>query len=144
MAIQPFNQMAEQSFGPLGHLAEHSLRPFSSGRSTTAIGCNIDRIERNIESIEAKITKIFKWPKNREDGSDFDDFRTESIGSTRSIFSKIFEWTKNYRIDRINRFNRSIDRSIGSIEGRHDNLASSADWRWCCGRCCGRRRRENC
>ena len=72
-----------------------------AGRSTTALGRNIDRIERNIESIESKIAKIFKRPKNREDGSDFDDFWTESIVSTQSIFSKIFERTKNNRIDRI-------------------------------------------
>ena len=91
-----------------------------AGRSTMALGRNIDRIERNIESIESKITKIFKRPKNREDGSDFDDFWTESIVSTQSIFSKIFERTKNYRIDRIDRIDRldrSIDRSIGSIDG---------------------------
>ena len=36
----------------------------------------------------------------------------------RSIFSKIFEPTKNYRIDRIDRSDRAIDRSIGSIDGR--------------------------
>ena len=58
------------------------------------LGRNIDRIERNIESIESKFAKIFKQPKNREDGSDFDDFWTESIVSTQSIFSKIFERTK--------------------------------------------------
>ena len=60
----------------------------SAGRSTMALGRNIDRIERNIESIESKFAKIFKRPKNREDGSDFDDFWTESIVSTQSIFSK--------------------------------------------------------
>ena len=48
----------------------------SPGRSTTALGRNTDRIERNIESIKSKIIKIFKRPKNREDGSDFDDFWT--------------------------------------------------------------------
>ena len=85
-----------------------------------ALGRNIDRIERNIESIESKFAKIFKRPKNREDGSDFDDFWTESIVSTQSIFSKIFERTKNYRIDRIDRFDRSVDRSIVSIDGRLD------------------------
>ena len=53
-------------------------------------------------------------------GSDFDDFWTESIVSTPSIFSKIFEQTKNYRIDR---FDRSIDRSIGSIDGRRDMIS---------------------
>ena len=79
-----------------------------------ALGRNIDRIERNIESIESKFAKIFKRPKNREDGSDFDDFWTESIVSTQSIFSKIFERTKNYRIDRIDR----IDRLDRSIDGR--------------------------
>ena len=63
-----------------------------------ALGRNIDRIERNIESIESKFAKIFKWPKNCEDGSDFDDFWTESIVSTQSIFSKFFERTKRKNI----------------------------------------------
>ena len=30
--------------------------------------------------------KIFKRPKNREDGSDFDDFWTKSIAATQPIF----------------------------------------------------------
>ena len=99
----------------------------SAGRSPAVVRLSIDRIEKNIESIESKITKIFKRPKNREDGSDFDDFWTESIVSTQSIFSKIFERTKNYRIDRIDRFDRSIDRSIGSIDGRHVYVANIWD-----------------
>ena len=70
----------------------------------------IDRIENH---------QIFKRPKNREDGLDFHNFWTESIVSMRSIFSKIFGRSKNYRIDRINRSDRWIDRSIGSIDGRH-------------------------
>ena len=53
----------------------------SAGRSPAVVRLSIDRIEKNIESIESKITKIFKRPKNREDGSDFDDFLTESIVS---------------------------------------------------------------
>ena len=81
-----------------------------------ALGRNIDRIERNIESIESKFAKIFKRPKNREDGSDFDDFWTESIVSTQSIFSKIFERTKNYRIDRIDQFKWAGDRLIDRID----------------------------
>ena len=89
-----------------------------------ALGRNIDRIERNIESIESKFAKIFKRPKNREDGSDFDDFWTESIVSTQSIFSKIFERTKNYRIDRIDRFDRSIDRSYRSMAALVVNVTS--------------------
>ena len=59
-----------------------------------ALGRNIDRIERNIESIESKITKIFKRPKNREDGSDFGDFWTESTALPQlliSEFSRTFE-----------------------------------------------------
>ena len=60
-----------------------------------ALGCNIDRIEQNIESIKLKFAKKIKRPKNREDGSDFDDFQTESIVSTQSIFSKVFEGMKN-------------------------------------------------
>ena len=63
-----------------------AIVPTFAGRSTMALGRNIDRIERNIESIESKITKIFKRPKNREDGSDFDDFWTKRIVSSRSIF----------------------------------------------------------
>ena len=30
-------------------------------------------------------TEIFKQPKNRKDGSDFDDFRTKKIASTQPI-----------------------------------------------------------
>ena len=89
-----------------------------------ALGRNIDRIERNIESIESKFAKIFKRPKNREDGSDFDDFWTESIVSTQSIFSKIFERTKNYRIDRIDRLDRSIDRSYRSMTALFSEMPS--------------------
>ena len=59
-----------------------------------ALGRNIDRIERNIELIESKFAKKNQRPKKREDGSDFDDFWTESIVSTQSIFSKIFEQMK--------------------------------------------------
>ena len=50
-----------------------------------ALGRNIDRIEWNIESIELKFANM----NNREGGSDFGDFWTESIVSTQSIFSKI-------------------------------------------------------
>ena len=80
------------------------------GWSTMALGRNIDRIERNIESIESKFAKIFKRPKNREDGSDFDDFWTESIVSTQSIFSKIFERKIIESIESIDWIGRSIDR----------------------------------
>ena len=77
-----------------------------------------NRTEYRIDRIE--IRKISKRPKNREDGSDFDDFWTESIVSTQSIFSKTFARTKNYRIDRIDLFDGSvdIDRLIVSIDGR--------------------------
>ena len=76
-----------------------------------ALGRNIDRIERNIESIESKFAKIFKRPKNREDGSDFDDFWTESIVSTQSIFSKILNERKIIEsIELIDSIGRSIDR----------------------------------
>ena len=68
------------------------------GRSATALGRDIDRIERNIEWIESKVAKIFKRPKNCWDTSDFDDFWTESIVSTQSIFSQILERTKNYQM----------------------------------------------
>ena len=36
--------------------------------------------------------------KNREDGSDFDDFLTKSIASPRSSFSKIFAPPKFFRV----------------------------------------------
>ena len=32
----------------------------------------------------------FKWPKNREESSDLDDFLTESIAATRIIIFEIF------------------------------------------------------
>ena len=32
--------------------------------------------------------KNFKWPKNREDSSDFDDFQTKRIVSAQPIFQK--------------------------------------------------------
>ena len=40
----------------------------------------------NLRSVLPNLVKIFKRPKNREDGSDFDDFRTKSIAPTRPIF----------------------------------------------------------
>ena len=83
----------------------------SAGRSTMVLGCNIDRIERNIESIESKFAKIFKRPKNREDGSNCDDFWTESIVSTQSIFSKISNEQKMIEpIESIDSIGWSIDR----------------------------------
>ena len=38
-----------------------------------------------------KMSKIFKQPKNREDGSKFDDFGSKLIASARTIFRKSFE-----------------------------------------------------
>ena len=87
------------------------------GRSTTALGRNIDRIERNIESIESKITKIFKRPKNREDGSDFDDFWTESIRLGEIYLFKNFR-TSEKLSNRSNRSIRSVDRPIDRIDRR--------------------------
>ena len=81
-----------------------------------ALGGNIDRIERNIESIESKFAKIFKRPKNREDGSDFDNFWTESIVSTQSIFSKFFDRKIIESLESIDSIGRSINR-IASIDG---------------------------
>ena len=40
---------------------------------------------------------IFKWLKNREDGSDFDDFWTELIASVQTFFPKFSRGRKNYR-----------------------------------------------
>ena len=66
--------------------------------------------------VRIKIRKnICKQPKNHEDGPDFDYFWTEPIVSTQSIFANFFERTKNYRMDRIDRFDRSIDRSYRSM-----------------------------
>ena len=53
----------------------------TAGRSPAVVRLSINRIEKNIESIESKTAKIFKRPKNREDGSDLNDFLTESIVS---------------------------------------------------------------
>ena len=39
---------------------------------------------------------IFKWLKNREDGSDFHDFWTELIASVQTFFSQIFAQTKKF------------------------------------------------
>ena len=44
--------------------------------------------------------KIFKRPKNREDGSDFDDFRTNSIAATRTISGKMFARTGERKNER--------------------------------------------
>ena len=44
--------------------------------------------------------KIFKRPKNREDGSDFDDFRTKKIAATQAVSWKIFERTKRTKNSR--------------------------------------------
>ena len=41
-----------------------------------------------VAGLTKKITQIFKQPKNREDGSKFDDFWTKSIASARTIFEK--------------------------------------------------------
>ena len=42
---------------------------------------------------------IFKWLKNREDGSDFEDFWTESIASAQIFFSPNFRADENFRGD---------------------------------------------
>ena len=42
----------------------------------------------------------FKWLKNREDGSDFDDSWTKTIAATRSSFWKIFAPSKKFSLDR--------------------------------------------
>ena len=41
-------------------------------------------------------TRNFKRPENREDSSDFDDFWTVLIATTRSIISEIFASPKNF------------------------------------------------
>ena len=70
--------------GPTESIAKCPTDLFA-GRSTTAFGRNIDRTERNTEPTEPKIAKNFKRPKNREDGSDFDDFLTELIATALAI-----------------------------------------------------------
>ena len=76
-----------------------------------ALGRNIDRIEWNIESIESKFANIFKRPKNRKDGSDFDDFWTKLIASTRSVFRK------NFRANVFEKFSRKLRETVvaGSV-----------------------------
>ena len=66
-----------------------------AGRSSTTRLHITERVELNIEPIKPKIAKIFKRLKNREDGSDFDDFYTKSSVSTQRTFSKFFELTKS-------------------------------------------------
>ena len=51
--------------------------------------------------------KIFKQPKNRKDGSDFDDFRTEQIAAPQAVWwktirtnetnEKLLKSSKNYQ-----------------------------------------------
>ena len=67
--------------------------------------------KRNIESIESKFATIFKRPKNREDGSDFDDFWSESIVSTQSIFSQNVRTNKKIieSMESMNWIGQSID-----------------------------------
>ena len=86
-------------------------------RSTTALGRNGDRTERNTEPTEPKITKILKWPKNHEDGSDFNNFWMKSIVSTICL-------SKNFRTSEIlpNRPNRSI-RPADRPNGGSENLS---------------------
>ena len=73
-----------------------------------------NRMEYRIDQMENhKSLNIFKRPKNREDGSDFDDFWTESIVSTQSILN--FQKCSNERkiiesIESIDWIGRSIDR----------------------------------
>ena len=64
-------------------------------------------------------SKIFKRPKSREDGSDFDNFWTESIVSMQSIFSKFSNKRKIIEsIDWIGRSN-DRDRSIARSRSIH-------------------------
>ena len=56
---------------------------------------NPGTIGRIRQKMACKISN-FEWLKNREDSSDFDDFLTKMIASTRSIFSKIFARPKNF------------------------------------------------
>ena len=56
--------------------------------------------------------KIFKRPKNREDGSDFDDFPTKKIAALQAVW-----WTKNRTIETNEKFPKSSknDRKIFRI-----------------------------
>ena len=53
-----------------------------------------------------------KWLKNREDGSDFDNFLTKSIATTRSSFSKIFASKKKKSFTPAKNFERANERTI--------------------------------
>ena len=44
--------------------------------------------------------KIFKRLKNREDGSDFDDFRTKKIAATQAVWWKKIERLKRMKSSR--------------------------------------------
>ena len=68
-----------------------------------------------LRTSKIQTTEIFKLPKNRKDGSDFDDFRTKKITSTRPIFWKNYgvaiDGSLDGSIDRDRSINRSpIDR----------------------------------
>ena len=65
----------------------------------------------------------FKRLKNREDSSDFDDFWTESIATTRTFFSKIFAPPKFSRRRKISR--RTSERTYE----RTNDRASKSNWR---------------
>ena len=69
---------------------------------------NSGTIGRIRQKMTCKISN-FERLKNREDSSDFDDFLTKMIASTRSIFWKTFARPKNFRVDENIRFNVRFD-----------------------------------
>ena len=70
--------------------------PFVNVKKAKKINGVLEKITSSIStSLDVRPNvQIFKRPKNREDGSKFDDFRTKWIVSARPISGKIFEITK--------------------------------------------------
>ena len=88
-----------------------SLQAWISGRSTTALGRNIDRIERNIESIESKFAKMFKRPKNERMARILTIFGRNPSSRRNLSFQKVSNKRKIIEsIESIDWIGRSIDR----------------------------------
>ena len=80
----------------------------------------------------------FKRPKNREDSSDFDDFRTISIAATQTISGKFVERARERKNDRASdrASDRAIDgermrskdyRDVVTFAGGHNHSAATPD-----------------
>ena len=81
---------------------ESSISIYANSRSTALAAVMLIRFAQILGRL-AEFAKKWRvdfaclfWLKNREDGSDFDDFWTKSIATTRSSFSKIFTLAKKF------------------------------------------------